>query len=463
MSSKLKAVIYARVSTEMQEEKESLQHQIDRCKSYCSFKDYEIINIYTDVMSGAKDERPGFNNLQDDIHYKKFNVLIVTELSRISRRLRTILEFIELLEKSNIDFVSITQNFDTTTAIGRAMLKLTGVFAELEREQTAERVKETKRELAKQGKWLGGRPPFGYIIVNKKLEINSETEDKVRKIFELFLQGDSRTSIAKKLNLTMHIVDGVLNTPFYTGKLVYNKIVKKGKTWLRNYDSYLTSEGEHPAYIDEETYKKIELIYNSQYKQKNRENLNYVLSGLVRCYCGYGMYGSAINKYNFYVCSRGKECKKKAVQSKILEKQIFDEIMKLKNHPEIISNIKEHTLPEQDYSAEIKSYEKKIINIDKKISDLLDLFLDKKISENIFSEKNKSLAQEKECINLQIKILNDKNNYISPEIKNYELFFELLENFDDTLHIKQQKHLLSILIKEIKFINDFEFEIIYNV
>lgn len=195
---KKRAYIYARVSTVMQEDSDALNNQLVRLRQFCSFKDFSIEKELTDVESGAVDDRPAFLELQSAIKNKKFDVLIVTELSRISRKLSSILDFIQQLQNNNIEFISITQNFDTSNAMGRAMLKLVATFAEFEREQVSERVKYTLHSISKQGRYLGSNV-FGYKREDKKLIVIPEEALIIKNIFSDFLSGESRSSIAKNL------------------------------------------------------------------------------------------------------------------------------------------------------------------------------------------------------------------------------------------------------------------------
>ncbi len=160
------AAIYSRKS-KFTGKGESIGNQIQLCKEYAEFqlkdKDVTEFLIYEDEgFSGGNTNRPEFQRLMEDAKSKKFGVLICYRLDRISRNVADFSSTLESLQKYDIDFVSIKEQFDTSTPMGRAMIYIASVFAQLERETIAERVRDNMLELAKTGRWLGGVAPMGY-------------------------------------------------------------------------------------------------------------------------------------------------------------------------------------------------------------------------------------------------------------------------------------------------------------
>ena len=150
----MKAIIYARVSTEMQEEGRSLEFQIKKCEDFCQMSGYKLKEVIQDVESGGNDNREGFLKLQQEIKKKSFDVLVVYESSRISRITLTMLNFVLELQKSNIKFVSISQSeINTTTPTGMLFFQIFAVLADYERKQISMRVKSNKWARAKAGIW----------------------------------------------------------------------------------------------------------------------------------------------------------------------------------------------------------------------------------------------------------------------------------------------------------------------
>ncbi|WP_371874709.1 recombinase family protein [Clostridium fungisolvens] len=162
----LKAAIYSRKS-KFTGKGESIENQVQMCKDYASMhlshKKIDEFLIYEDEgFSGGNTNRPEFRRLLEDARAKKFEVLICYRLDRISRNVADFSTTLETLQKYDIDFVSIREQFDTSSPMGRAMIYIASVFAQLERETIAERVRDNMLELAKTGRWLGGIAPLGY-------------------------------------------------------------------------------------------------------------------------------------------------------------------------------------------------------------------------------------------------------------------------------------------------------------
>ena len=160
------AAIYSRKSI-FTGKGESLENQFQLCKDYSKsyLKDKNITNflIYEDEgYSGSNTNRPAFKKLIEDAKNKKFHILICYRLDRISRNVADFSSTLKILQENNIDFISIKEQFDTTSPIGRAMIYISSVFAQLERETIAERIKDNMYELAKSGRWLGGQCPLGF-------------------------------------------------------------------------------------------------------------------------------------------------------------------------------------------------------------------------------------------------------------------------------------------------------------
>jgi DNA invertase Pin-like site-specific DNA recombinase len=162
----LKAAIYSRKS-KFTGKGESIENQIQLCREYAENQlkhmNIDKFQIYEDEgFSGGNTNRPEFQRLMEDAKAKKFDVLICYRLDRISRNVADFSTTLESLQKHNIDFISIREQFDTSTPMGRAMIYIASVFAQLERETIAERVKDNMLELSKTGRWLGGTVPLGY-------------------------------------------------------------------------------------------------------------------------------------------------------------------------------------------------------------------------------------------------------------------------------------------------------------
>ena len=181
----MKIAIYSRKS-KYTGKGDSIVNQIQMCKDYIEThyidNDLEYIIYEDEGFSGVNINRPRFQKLLSDIKKEKFDILICYRLDRISRNVSDFSTTLEELQSYGVDFISIKEQFDTTTPMGRAMIYIASVFAQLERETIAERVKDNMVELAKSGKWSGGRTPLGF---NSESSSYIDEEGNERKLVKL--------------------------------------------------------------------------------------------------------------------------------------------------------------------------------------------------------------------------------------------------------------------------------------
>ena len=164
------------------------------------YEGWELYDIYEDAGYSAADlNRPELQRLLNDIRRKKINIVLVYKIDRLTRSPKDFYQLIELFEKYNISFISITERFDTSTPAGRLLRNIMLIFAQFERELASERTKDKMLQRAKKGLWNGGIPPFGYKTLNKKL-IPDEKESKIVKlIFETYVETGSVAEVYNTL------------------------------------------------------------------------------------------------------------------------------------------------------------------------------------------------------------------------------------------------------------------------
>lgn len=178
----MRAAIYSRKS-KFTGKGESIENQIELCKSYAKNNGYDDFYIYEDEgFSGGNINRPKFKSMMKDAEAKKFNAIICYRLDRISRNVSDFSTLIDELRKLKIDFISIREQFDTSSPMGTAMMFISSVFAQLERETIAERIRDNMYELAKTGRWLGGTPPFGFFSEAIYYSDNNSKKKKMMKL-----------------------------------------------------------------------------------------------------------------------------------------------------------------------------------------------------------------------------------------------------------------------------------------
>lgn len=226
-----KVALYTRVSTiEQSKEGFSLENQIEKLRSYCIAKDWTIVKEYQDGgYSGRNTKRPNYNQMLQDL--SKFDAIVVYKMDRIHRNQKNFIAMMGELRKHNKEFISMQESFDTSTAMGRFVMNILQLIAQLESEQIGERVAvamETKAKDLTAG-FIGHRTAYGYTWDNKK-EIFKEDPEKleiVKKAFDLYINGKSFREISKILNKADTTIRYYLNNIFYAGYERYCHYFKK--------------------------------------------------------------------------------------------------------------------------------------------------------------------------------------------------------------------------------------------
>ena len=330
---------------------ESIGNQVELCKEYVRLhfgeQAAEQLVIYEDEgFSGGNLNRPAFQRMMDAARQRQFQAIIVYRLDRISRNVSDFSGLIEELSRLNIAFISIKEQFDTSTPMGRAMMYIASVFSQLERETIAERIRDNMQELAKTGRWLGGNTPTGYaseavksVTVDGKtkkackLKLIPEEAEIVKTIFDLYLETDSLTLTEAQLmkrgiqtkngnHFTRFSIKSILQNPVYLiadqeaydffqqhetdlfseqsefdgvhGMMAYNRTdQEKGRATVYLPPSdWIVSVGKHPGLIPGKVWGTIqESLERNKSKafRKPRSN-EALLTGLLYCRCGERMY-----------------------------------------------------------------------------------------------------------------------------------------------------------------------------
>lgn len=326
---------------------ESVENQIQLCREHATKflgATENDIAIYEDEgFSGGNIKRPEFQKLLQDVKQKKISTLICYRLDRISRNVADFSNILELLIANNVNFVSIRESFDTSTPMGKAMVYISSVFAQLERETLAERIRDNMYELAKTGRWLGGAAPLGYYskqVVyadetgkNRKYNVLDTLQDESQIIELLFKEFIKLGSISKLQQFTythnlksrngkdFHIntLKSLLSNPVYCvadsnvydyltnkgieifsdksefngecGLSCYNKTSKDSKkiTRPKDYSEWIIAASKHRGIVSSDTWIKAQnIIMNNRDKAiRQVRNPKALLSGLLFCkHCG---------------------------------------------------------------------------------------------------------------------------------------------------------------------------------
>lgn len=300
-----RVAIYIRVSTNHQIDKDSLPLQREELINYAKYvlniEDYEV---FEDAGFSAKNtDRPGYQNMMKLVRTGVFSHILVWKLDRISRNLLDFAAMYDELKRLGVTFISKNEQFDTSTAMGEAMLKIILVFAELERKMTSERVTATMLSRAANGKWNGGRIPYGYSydFEERIFSICAEEQKVALLMCDLYESSNSLLFVSRKLNEMGYRsragnlwspvqVRKILTNPFNTGSYVYNQTSMSTGTQLPNRkEDFVVIEDHHPALFPKERQDKIiaRLARNMKsrsgaHNSVNRKN-THAFSGLIFC------------------------------------------------------------------------------------------------------------------------------------------------------------------------------------
>jgi site-specific DNA recombinase len=362
----VRCAIYTRKSTEvgLEQNFNSLDAQREACLAYIQSQRHEgwkcLPARYDDGgFTGGNMDRPALKRLLADVEAGKIDCLVTYKIDRLSRSLLDFARIIGIFEQHHVSFVSITQQFNSATSMGRLVLNVLLSFAQFEREIISERTRDKIAATRRKGKWSGGLPVLGYDVDPQflRLVVNSKEATRVRAIFELHLEHQALLPVVRELErrgwrtktwvtrkgrklggqpFTKTNLHKLLTNPTYAGKLRYKKELHNG---------------EHPAIVDPAKWQQVqELLQRHRHKgSAQRNGSGAILKGLLYCRpCGLAMsptYSSKGNKrYRYYVCSnvqkRGWDhCPSQSVPASPLERIVVEQISKAGQDSERLQKI----------------------------------------------------------------------------------------------------------------------------
>jgi DNA invertase Pin-like site-specific DNA recombinase len=321
----MRCAVYTRKSSEegLDQEYNSIDAQRDAGHAYIASQRAEgwiaVADDYDDpAFSGGNMERPALKRLMADIEAGKIDVIVIYKIDRLTRSLADCSKMVEVFERQGVSFVSVTQQFNTTTSMGRLMLNVLLSFAQFEREVTGERIRDKIAASKRKGMWMGGIPPIGYDVANRRLIPNEAEAKTIAHIFQRFVELGSTTKLVKELRL-----DGVTSKAWTTqdGKVREGKPIDKGLIYkVLNNRTYLGElrhkelwyQAEHPPIITKSIWDDVHAILSTNGRVRattTRAKTQYLLKGIV-----FGSDGRAMSpfqtakqngrRYRYYVPQR---------------------------------------------------------------------------------------------------------------------------------------------------------------
>jgi site-specific DNA recombinase len=365
LTPKVRCAIYTRKSTEegLDQEFNSLDAQREACESYIASQRHEgwvvLPDHYDDGgFSGGTLERPALQRLLQDIEERCVDTVVVYKVDRLSRSLLDFSKIVETFERQGVTFVSVTQQFNTTTSMGRLTLNILLSFAQFEREIIGERIRDKVAAAKRKGKYTGGMPVLGYDVdrTAKKLIVNPKEAQLVRHIFKRFTQIGSATLLAKELNRQGHrtkewiTAKGATHAGVAWNKMhlynMFNNHLYIGE--VSHHDQHYP--GEHEGIVPRALFEQVQSILEQNCRVRGnttRAKTPALLKGILKCgHCGGSMGPTFARKngktYRYYLCIAASKngydsCPVRTVAAGEIEGAVLEQLRAVFRSPELIA------------------------------------------------------------------------------------------------------------------------------
>lgn len=421
----LRCAVYARVSTEMETQKTSIDNQIDLFKNYAAEKDWEIVDIYTDKQSGTKRNRPGLKALINDAKAKKFDVILAKELSRLARNGRLSYELRDICILNGIDIVCLDNSINTLTG----NVQNFGLYAWIyENESTisSDRNKKAKQTKAKKGLFIGSNPPYGYYSDKGHLKIRDDiTPSIVKRIFNEYLEGTGMDTIAKnfiteKIPTPSQIakkknasplwhattIKNMLNNRHYCGDLVQNRTETVAVTTAKRRnveeDQFIIHENTHEPIISKETFMAVKKMLQTR-TRTNTAPKKHLFTNILFCEkCQKGMWYKANQKgyrcggnikYGDTFCENRKVIREKEL--KLIITEDLQKLFKAIKDEEFLKTLEKRLNNKKGLiKKEITKISNQATKLRSRKKDYLDMYADQIITREELMEYRKQVDQQ---------------------------------------------------------------------
>ena len=430
----MRAIIYLRVSTDMQErEGTSLETQERECLEYAESPGWTVVRIIPDVASAASLDRPGLEQVRRAMRDGSCDVVLAHALDRLSRNQNHVGVLLDEAAEAGVRLDFAIEDFEDT-AMGKFILAARAFMAETERERIVERTVRGKKERARSGRLpqATGKGCYGYTYVpaTGQRELNPEQAPIVVRIFEEFVGGKGCSRIARELN-----ADGVptfagkrwapptvyrtLRRETYTGVTIYRKtgtkMVKRPGRKHRVREVFERPESEHieikgasPQIVSRELFNRAQALLDEPARRTQRTpSRNYPLSGRIRCRgCGAGMVGHATNRgrYFYYRCNRRylaaeeERCKSRPVRTEVLEAAVRDELSEFLANPAMVVEMVEALRLDAGNGVRLAEVERALEKLREDEHRLIKLYTSGRFEEALLDEESAALATRKAAL-----------------------------------------------------------------
>lgn len=503
-----RCLLYSRVSTEIQVDGYSLDAQKNGLKRFAEREEMTVVDMYEDAGKSGKsiEGRPAFKKLLSDVENGlDVDYVLVYKLSRFGRNAADILNSLALLQTYDVNLICIEEGIDSSQTSGKLLISVLSAVAEIERENILEQTMNGRREKARQGKWNGGPPPYGYMIKDGVLQIEEDEAKIVKMVFEMYTTTKiGYTGIAKYLNLqgitkkkrkesdvtifSGRFIQILLDNPVYCGKIAYGRRMrekvkgKKNEYRIVAKKDFSITEGQHEAIVSEEIWEKAHskrINTGVKFASKSGQDRAYLLTGILKCpKCGSSMYANRIRwtkkdgtykEVMYYACSRNKQerghyCDYSANLKKTdIEPLVIEFIKELVQDEHFAVEIKKKIGLQVDTTkidTEIRNYESKLKEVELNKA-RLEREIDSLPIETAHRERKlhdmtlRLDALYDTIVEIEEKVEDAKlrRKSVEAEFITMENIYKILEHFGelyDIINDDEKKELIATLVKEIQ-------------
>jgi len=458
------ACAYIRVSRE-KEDGISPEQQKEKAELQAKLLGLDLVQVYQDLdISGRSDNRDAFQEMINDIKKNKYTACLVYKLDRFCRNVSDFHHYVRILESHGCRLISISQNIDTSTPVGRLLRNILADFAQFESEMIGERIRDNKVANARRGRWNGGHAPYGYKVVEKRLVINEEEAAVVRLIYNLRAHGWGILAITKELNARGYkarrgttwgvhwsesTIKYMLRNRVYIGELVYGKEVVPDAV---------------PAIVDKDIFQKAQTVGRLPSRSQATAHL---LSGLLYCGdCGKISFQVSYNGPNLvrrYTCrtKRWKNhaaCSSPLLDADSLETAVTSQIFALAKDPanlesETLKQLYEYKKSKRVTLKDIARVQKELERVQRTMRRLFSDYYDAGIiTREQFVAKNDEYIQQEAALKATLESFGQVDRQIEAYENDIEVFKANLMQLNENwayLPPEEKRMAVRSLVREI--------------
>jgi site-specific DNA recombinase len=480
----VRCAIYTRKSTDegLQQEFNSLDAQREAAEAFITSQKHEGWELVRDHFddggyTGGNMDRPALKRLIAAIEAKQVDCVVVYKVDRLSRSLLDFARMMELFDRHGVSFVSVTQQFNTTSSLGRLTLNILLSFAQFEREIISERTRDKMSAARKKGKWIGGHPVLGYDIDPRggRLVVNQDEADRVRAIFNLYLEHERLIPVLQELdargwqNKRWTTADGnIRGGKRFTKASLHGLLTNAIYTGMVNHKGDLY-EGEHQAIIDQRTWKRVQAILRRNGRGNGggtKNKYGALLRGILSCgTCGAPMVHTytkrGAKRYRYYVCYNAQQrgwdhCETKSVSAQAIETAVLDSIRRLGRDPGLAAAVVQHATGqaearrkelEREHAAATRAVQQLQRDLAKTAADSKFAPVDR--AERLLQVQKELETVEGRLVNIAAELAALDGQAVDPVD-----VWSVLEQFDpvwDSLTTRDQERLIRLLVGKVTF------------